>query len=207
MSEAEQDTENQEVVNEGADLSEEVESTAEAASCEPSGADEIPLDPIAAAQQEVLTWKDVALRSKAELENYRKRMARERADTARYSNADLLQALLPVLDNFEFGLQAAKAEEGSSIYLGMSMVLKQIQDFLSEQGVESIDAAGQPFDPNVHDAVAQDPSDEVPEGHVVAQVRRGYRLHERLLRPAGVRVSTGPAAAAQPEADSEFPNA
>lgn len=194
MSEADQDTENQEVTDENVVLPEEEIETA----AEPQE----PLDPIAAAEQEVLKWKDVALRSKAELENFRKRMARERADTARYSNADLLQALLPILDNFDFGLQAAKAEEGSSIYLGMSMVLKQIQDFLADQGVEAIPAVGEPFDPNVHDAVAQEPSDEVPEGHVVAQVRAGYRLHDRLLRPAGVRVSTGATANADPGASA-----
>lgn len=193
MSEAEQNTDNQEVKDEW----EVIPDVSEGASVAVEDEAQEPLDPLAAAQQEAFTWKDVALRTKAELENYRKRMARERADTARYANADLLQSLLPILDNFEFGLMAAKSEEGSSIYLGMSMVLKQIQDFLTEQGVETVAAVGEPFDPNVHDAVAQEPSDEVPEGHVVGQIRRGYRLHERLLRPAGVRVSTGPAAAAE----------
>jgi molecular chaperone GrpE len=195
MSETEQNTDNQEVTD-GQEL---ISDMGEGTSFPVGQEAQEPLDPLAAAQQEVLTWKDVALRTKAELENYRKRMARERADTARYSNADLLQSLLPILDNFEFGLMAAKSEEGSSIYLGMSMVLKQIQDFLTEQGVETIPAVGEPFDPNVHDAVAQEPSDEVTEGYVVAQIRRGYRLHERLLRPAGVRVSTGPGARAAAE--------
>ena len=149
------------------------------------------LDPLTAAQNETNMWKEVALRSKAELENFRKRMARERSDAVRFANVDLLQALFPVLDNFEMGLTAAKAEEGSSIYLGMQMVQKQIQDFLSEQGVETIEALGQPFDPNLHDALSQEPNAEVPEGSVSFQVRRGYRLHDRLLRPAAVHVSTG----------------
>ncbi|MCB1097679.1 MAG: nucleotide exchange factor GrpE [Verrucomicrobiae bacterium] len=200
MSEAEQNTDNQEVTDQGI-VPEEGQGAFDASEESAEQETQEPLEPLAAAQQEALTWKDVALRTKAELENYRKRMARERADTARYANADLLQSLLPILDNFEFGLMAAKAEEGSSIYLGMSMVLKQIEDFLSEQGVETIPAVGQPFDPNVHDAVAQESSDEVPDGHVVAQVRRGYKLHERLLRPAGVRVSTGPALEESPAAD------
>ncbi|MDA0814140.1 MAG: nucleotide exchange factor GrpE [Verrucomicrobia bacterium] len=189
MSEAEQNTDNQQLT----DGLEVIPDAGEGASVPVEVEAQEPLDPLAAAQQEAFTWKDIALRTKAELENYRKRMARERADTARYSNADLLQSLLPILDNFEFGLMAAKSDEGSSIYLGMGMVLKQIQDFLTEQGVETIPAVGEPFDPNVHEAVAQEPSDEVPDGYVVGQVRRGYRLHERLLRPAGVRVSTGPA--------------
>ena len=208
MSEDDQDTDNQEVMDVSSDLGDEVGSPAEGAE-EPEQAEEVePLDPLKAAQQDTLMWKDVALRSKAELENFRKRMARERVDTARYSNADLLQSLLPILDNFEFGLQAAKAEEGSSIYLGMSMVLKQIQDFLSDNGVESIDAEpGASFDPNVHDALAQEPSDEIPEGQIVAQVRRGYRLHERLLRPAGVHVSTGAATTEQDASAAEQPNA
>lgn len=205
MSESEQNTDNQSFTDDSSHLCEEGSPSAEAAEETEPVVEQPPLDPLAAAQQEAQMWKDVALRSKAELENFRKRMARERTETARYSNADLLQSLLPILDNFEFGLQAAKAEEGSSIYLGMSMVLKQIQDFLSEHGVESVDAAGSPFDPNLHDAVAQEPSHDVPEGHVVAQVRRGYKLHERLLRPAGVRVSTG-VATADPEASGEQPN-
>ena len=208
MSEAEQDIDNQEFANEIGEsqvVPEDVASAAEdVEKQEVPKEPEEPVDPLTAAQREILQWKDVALRSKAELENFRKRMARERTDAARYANADLLQSLLPVLDNFEFGLLAAKAEEGSSIYLGMQMVLKQIEDFLSEQGVESIDAVGQPFDPNLHDALAQEPSEDVPEGQVLAQIRRGYRLHERLLRPAGVHVSTGISAAGSDQnADEE----
>lgn len=187
MSEVEQYPEDQELAGQAGEPEGAPATAGVAGGTDPSGDQ----DPLVAAQQEALMWKDVALRAKAELENFRKRMARERADAARYANADLLHALLPVLDNFEFGLQAAKAEEGSSIYLGMKMVLKQIQDFLGEQGVELIDAVGQPFDPNLHDAVAQEASADVPEGHVVTQVRPGYRLYDRLLRPAGVHVSTG----------------
>ena len=84
------------------------------------------LEPLEAALRDASNWRDVALRSKAELDNFRKRMARERSDAIRYANLDLLETLLPVLDNFEFGLQAAKAEEGSSIYFGMQMVLLNI---------------------------------------------------------------------------------
>jgi molecular chaperone GrpE len=142
------------------------------------------------AQAEAAHWRDLAVRGAAELDNFRKRMAKEKQEAMRYANMALLEMLLPILDNFDFGLQAAKAEsESSSIYLGMSMVLKQIQDFLKDQGVEEVPAVGLKFDPNVHDAVSQQPSADVPEGQVIAQTRRGYRLKERLLRPASVIVA------------------
>lgn len=211
MSEAEKETDNQDIVEEfesgetpgsGADY--EPEQAKDALETEESAVEEEELGPLEAALRDAAMWREVALRSKAELENFRKRTARERSDAARYANIDLLETLLPVLDNFEFGLQAAKAEEGSSIYLGMQMVLKQIRDFLSGQGVEVIDAVGQTFDPKLHNAVAQEASDEVPEGTVVSQVRKGYRMHERLLRPASVNVSTGPAVADVAVADAEL---
>jgi molecular chaperone GrpE len=149
-------------------------------------------DPLNAALLEAAQWKETALRSAAELDNYRKRMAREMQDAARYANAGLLESLLPVLDNFDYGLQAAKAEnEKSNIYVGMSMVLKQMQDFLRDQGVDEVPATGA-FDPNVHEAVTQQASEEVPEGRILSQTRKGYRLRDRLLRPASVVVSSGP---------------
>ena len=151
-------------------------------------------DPLSQALLEAAQWKEVALRTAAELDNYRKRMARELQDAARYANSGLLETLLPVLDNFDYGLQAAKAEsEGSNLYIGLSMVLRQIQEFLKDQGVTEISAVGGPFDPNVHEAVSQQPSDTAAEGTVILQTRKGYRLRERLLRPASVIVSSGPA--------------
>ena len=147
MSEAEQDTDNQDIVEEfepgetpGPEVDHEPEQAEDAQETEESAAEEEEeedLDPLEAALRDAAMWREVALRSKAELENFRKRIARERSDAVRYANIELLETLLPVLDNFEFGLQAAKAEEGSSIYLGMQMVLKQIQDFLSGPGGRS----------------------------------------------------------------------
>lgn len=140
---------------------------------------------------EAAQWKEVAMRTAAELDNYRKRMTREMQDTARFANAGLLESLLPILDNFEYGLNAAKAEnEKSNLYIGLSMVLKQVQDFLHEQGVEEVIATGA-FDPNVHEAMTQQPSGEVPEGAIIYQTRKGYRLRDRLLRPASVVLSSG----------------
>ncbi len=138
-------------------------------------------------------WKDVAARAQADLDNFRKRMAREKSEAIQYANRDLLEQILPIIDNFEMGLKAAGAAEGESsmILQGMSMVYKQIEDFLSEQGVESIESDGVAFDPNVHDALKQEPHPTVPEGHIIYTIRRGYRLKERILRAANVVVSSG----------------
>jgi molecular chaperone GrpE len=132
------------------------------------------------------------MRSQADFENYKKRCAREKEDAIKYANSSLLERLLPIIDNFELGLSAARAEgEKSPIFSGMSLVLKQINDFLTDNGVQVIDAVGQKFDPNLHEAIAHEPSDKVPENHVVRQTRRGYRYKDRLLRPSSVVVSSG----------------
>jgi molecular chaperone GrpE len=139
-------------------------------------------------------WKDVAARAQADLDNFRKRMAREKFDAIQYANRNLLEQLLPIIDNFEMGLKAASAAEGDSsiILQGMSMVFKQISDFLTDQGVEIVPSDGLAFDPNVHEALKEEASATVPEGHVVYTMRRGYRLKERILRAANVVVSSGP---------------
>ena len=139
---------------------------------------------------EVAKWKDQAIRSAAELDNYRKRMAREKLDAVRYGNQSLLEELLPVLDNFDMGMQAAAQEEGSMLYMGMNMVQKQLGEFLSSQNVEEITAtAGGEFDPNLHEALSQEPSDKIEAGNIVRVMRKGYRIGERLLRPANVVVA------------------
>lgn len=143
---------------------------------------------------EVEKWKDMAARSQAELDNFRKRMAREKSEAILYANRSLLEQLFPIIDNFEMGLKAAGESEGDSslILQGMSMVRKQLDDFLADQGVEIIESDGVAFDPNVHEAIKQEASEDVPEGMILATVRRGYRLKERILRAANVVVSSGP---------------
>ena len=137
-------------------------------------------------------YKDIALRSVADLDNYRKRMAREKDDAIRYANASFLERLIPILDNFELGLQAAKAGGSqSAVFDGMTMVFKQLQEFLASCGVETIDATGEHFDPNLHEAIAQEENSEVEDGVVIRQLRKGYRLKDRLIRPANVVVSKG----------------
>jgi molecular chaperone GrpE len=145
-------------------------------------------------QADLDRFRDLALRSQADFENYKKRSAREKEEAIKYANSSLLEKLIAIVDNFELGLEAARAEgEKSPVFSGMSMVLKQLMDFLVDSGLQPIDATGQKFDPNLHEAIAHEPSDKFPEGIVVRQTRRGYKMKDRLLRPSSVVVSSGPA--------------
>ena len=151
-------------------------------------------DEMASMQADLDRFRDLAMRSQADFENYKKRCAREKDEAIKYANKSLLEKLVSIVDHFELGLDAARGEgEKSPIYSGMSLVLKQLQDFLAENGLQPIDAVGQKFDPNLHEAIAHQPSNEVPEEHVISQTRRGYRFKDRLLRPSTVVVSSGPA--------------
>jgi len=144
-------------------------------------------------QSDLERFRDLALRSQADFDNFRKRSAREKEDAVKYANSSLLERLIPIIDNFELGLAAAAGSpESSSIVAGMSMVARQLNDFLADFGVTPIDATGQPFDPNLHEAISHEQSRQVPEGHVIRQVRKGFKLKDRLLRPANVIVSKGP---------------
>ena len=144
-------------------------------------------------QAEVNRLRDQALRDRAETDNTRKRLQREKEDAVRYANGSVLEKLLPILDNFELGMMEARrtSGEGSAVLVGMGMVQKQLEAFLSEGGVTTIDATGQKFDPNQHEALGEEPSADVPEGNVLRQQRKGYKLRDRLLRPASVFVSKG----------------
>src|SRR5947209_20295437 len=153
-------------------------------------------DPMTGLQADMDRFRDLALRSQADFDNYKKRAAREKEDAIKYANSSLLERLVAIIDNFELGLSAARGEgDKSPIYAGMSMVLKQLTDFLAENGLQPIDAEGQKFDPNLHEAIAHEPSAKVPEGTVIRQTRRGYKLKDRLLRPSSVVVSSGKPAA------------
>ena len=145
-------------------------------------------DQAQAMAEEVARWRDLAVRTAADFDNFRKRVAREREEAVRYGNQDLLEQLIPILDNFEMGMMAAASDTGSMIYIGMDMVRKQFSEFLSQQGVEEIVALHTTFDPNVHEAVSEEESDLEP-GKVLRVLRRGFRLRDRLLRPANVVVA------------------
>jgi molecular chaperone GrpE len=149
------------------------------------------LDPLEQALQDIDKWKDLAYRSQAELDNFRKRTTREAQEARTYANGELLRAIIPILDNFEMGLDAARTEsETSMIFMGMQMVHRQFQDLLKDFGVQEVEALGKAFDPNVHDAVSQEPTADQPEGTILRVTRKGYRLKDRLLRPASVIVSS-----------------
>ena len=142
------------------------------------------------AEDELGVWRDKAIRAVADLENYRKRMAREKADAIRFGNQNLLLSLLPVIDNFNMGMMAAEQDSGSMIYMGMQMVQKQLEGFLADQGVKELAIkAGDVFDPKQHDAMSQEESDDIAEGSIIRVMRKGYTMGDRLLRPANVVVS------------------
>jgi molecular chaperone GrpE len=137
------------------------------------------------------TWNRL-LRTTADFDNFKKRAAREKQDAIKYATESLLQKLLPVLDNFEMALAAAQnanADGLKSLQDGVTMIQSQLKNSLAEAGLEEIIAAGQPFDPNWHEAVSQQESQEVADGHVLQQLRKGYKFRERLLRPATVVVA------------------
>jgi molecular chaperone GrpE len=151
-------------------------------------------DPMSGLQADLDRFRDLALRSQADFENYKKRSAREKEEAVKYANSSLLERLVGIIDNFELGLAAAKEQGANSpIFSGMVLVQKQLNDLLVENGLQPIEAEGQRFDPNMHEAIAHERSEQVPEEIVLRQVRRGYRLKDRLLRPAKVVVSSGPA--------------
>ena len=159
------------------------------------------LDPWEELERDAAKWKELSLRTAAEMENLRKRTSREREEAVRYANQRLLEDLLPVIDNFEMGMAAAAQDQSSMIYIGMDMVRRQLNDFLASQGLEEVPTTGL-FDHNLHDAVAQEDCAAGEEGRILRVTRRGFRLRDRLLRPASVVVSKLPSAgpAPQPEA-------
>lgn len=139
------------------------------------------------------------VRTTADFDNYKKRAAREKQEAIKFANENLIQKLLPVLDTVDMALaatQTGKSDAVQSLQTGVTMVLQQLKSALLEAGLEEVDAAGKPFDPHLHEALSQQERTDVPEGQVVQQVRKGYRLRDRLLRPASVIVSKRPASAA-----------
>jgi molecular chaperone GrpE len=152
---------------------------------------------------------DKFLRTAAELDNYRKRVAREKEELARYTSERVVSALLPVLDNLERAIDAAQKHgaDNASLLDGITQVYSQFRRSLGEFGLQDVIAnAGHPFDPNLHEAVSHIESGEHLEGHVVEQLQRGYKLADRLLRPARVVVSKGsPDVTGQTAAETDMP--
>jgi molecular chaperone GrpE len=132
---------------------------------------------------------DRLLRQTAEFENYRKRVERERREQADQSVVDLLQQLLQVVDDFDLALKVEAGEEAAAYRKGLELIHTKLHDLLRKQGVRPIESLGADFDPNVHQAVTHESSPEHREGEVIGELRRGYMLGERLLRPAMVKVA------------------
>lgn len=140
-----------------------------------------------AAQTEVL-------KSHAEAENFRKRLQRDAEQQLRYANMPLLRDLLDVVDNLKRATDSATGESaGSALHNGVQLVTQQLVGILAKYACKPIESVGKPFDPNFHEAITQMPSADIPAGSVVQEVAVGYTLHDRVVRPAAVIVSTGPA--------------
>ncbi|MEL7486648.1 MAG: nucleotide exchange factor GrpE [Pseudomonadota bacterium] len=164
-------------------------------------------DDAAAASDEIAELNDRILRLTAELENTRRRAEREKVDAGRYAIANFARDLISVADNFERALAAApsvddapSAEAVAGLVTGLRMTDNELMAALQRHGVKKIDPKGEKFDPNMHQAVAQAPSDEAPAGHVAEVAQTGFMIGDRILRAAMVVVSTGPTAPAEPGA-------
>jgi molecular chaperone GrpE len=129
------------------------------------------------------------LRLAADFDNYKKRARQEQADLVQLANADLIDKLLPVVDNLHRVVESAPEGVDENWLKGVQLTLQQLDQVLASQGLSAIDALGQPFDPTLHEAIGHEESDDQPEDTVVTEVRKGYRLHDRVVRPALVRVA------------------
>lgn len=164
------------------DIEDEMERTARQAATEDPA-------PAAADVPESGEWRDRYLRALADYENFRKRSERERQDFFKYAMAGTLKDLLPVIDNFDRALE--HAEEGDDFHKGVLLIYKQLVDILQKHGLRPIDQAGVPFDPKIHEAVVREDDPSVPSHTVSAILQKGYFVHDRLLRPALVKVAVG----------------
>jgi len=147
-----------------------------------------------AAKQEAAANYDRYTRSVADLENFRKRTMREKDELRQYAVSGLMEDVVPILDNLGLGLAAAKQKtDVNSIVEGVSLIMEQFKTTLGRHGLKEVNPAGQKFDPNFHECISHQPSSEVAEEDVIQVVRLGYTLNGRLIRPASVIVSSGPA--------------
>jgi len=145
---------------------------------------------LAQAKAKVDEHYDHLLRLQAEFDNYRKRTQKEKTDIIKYASERLVVELLPVLDNFERAASSAQLNPDFNAFSqGVEMIFRQLQTALNKEGLKVIEATGQPFDPNLHDAVLRVESDEHPENTVVEELQKGYYLKEKVLRPSMVKVS------------------
>lgn len=156
--------------------------------------------------RQVAVLQDRLLRLQADFDNFRKRSLRERQDVSRRATEDVLGSILPVLDHLDLAMQAAESHNADQqLVAGFRLVSDELIGILTKSGLEAIDAEGQSFDHNFHEAISRAPSEEHSEGVVVMQVRRGYKIGDRLLRAAQVIVSSGTPGETTAVADAESP--
>jgi len=151
--------------------------------------DETQPDPLEELRRERDTLQDRLLRTAAEFDNYRKRMDRERRELAEYTAGEAIKDILPIIDNLERALQASAQD--APLRKGVELIHKQMLEMLRRRGVTPIAALGADFDPNVHEAVTHEESTQHREGEVMEELQRGYKVGDRLLRPAMVKVAKG----------------
>ena len=174
---------------------------------EPTGADASSSAPESATDSRVAelearagSLENALLRAKADFANLQRRAANERSEYLRYANAELIKSLLGVLDDLERSVAAVESgENAAALADGVRLVHANLKKTLAGAGLESIDAAGRPFDPALHEALVHQPTDEAPDGTVIHEIAKGYKLHDRVLRPARVAVAkakAGPASSA-----------
>ncbi len=140
-------------------------------------------------EEHLYNWQ----RSAADFSNYKRRTDEERATVGQFSNAILIGKLLSVLDDFDRALESVPAEEVTNPWVeGMELVERKLRGVLETEGVRAIDAIGQPFDPNFHEAVVHEDTADHPDNQVIGEMQRGYTLHDRVIRPSLVRVANNP---------------
>ena len=151
---------------------------------------EISSDELDELKKEAGEYKDKWLKVHAEYENTRKRLEKEKHDHIKFANEDIISKLFPIMDNFDMAFAAMeKAEDKEAVMEGIKLVQKEFHRILEENGVERIETVGKEFDPNLHEAVQAVDTEDVPDGEIVEEVRSGYLLNGRLLRPAQVKVA------------------
>lgn len=147
-----------------------------------------------ALEAELAQLRDAALRAAADHQNQARRHQRDLADLRRYASSAVIEDLLPAIDSLRLGLATSEGQPGAAVAAGFALAIQQLTGALASHGLREVEALGKPFDPAVHEALSQEASAEHPEGNVTKVLRTGWLLQDRLLRPAGVVVSTGPAA-------------
>jgi molecular chaperone GrpE len=142
----------------------------------------------AKSEEHLFNWQ----RSAADFSNFKRRTDEERATIGQFSNAVLIGKLLSVLDDFDRALESVPADAHDPWFEGVTLVERKLRSVLEGEGVTAIEAVGQPFDPNLHEAVVHEPTTDYPDNHVIGELQRGYRLHDRVIRPSLVRVANNP---------------